>query len=224
MTQKPFENYDEASPEEQDNAAGQAIRHLLDVQYRKQLTQKLEKEYGISAKANKSSRITPLRLRRALLIAASVILIVGAYFIFTGDTQSPQQYAMNLVADQQIAHPGNTKGDTYNIENRLLAIEAYQSKDYPKAATYFSNLSSPTSEDQYFLGLSYLYDKRYTNAALVFQQLTDDKADLEQEARYFLGLSHLLANDAPAATKALNKIKSNDWKYDEAQKLLQLMK
>ena len=219
-----FENIENEPDQKQNDLVGQAVRHVLDVEYKKQLAERLSAEYNISKTNTSAPRIINFSVRKIILAAASLMLIAVAFFLLRKPTMSPQQYALHLVDKYPIAHPGNTKGVVDQKNIRAQAIAAYQDREFDRAGMLFSQVDEPSLEDQYFLALSSLYEQKYDEAEKIFLSILKANAGFQQESRYFLGLSSLLANKNDDAMEILGKIEPGDWKYEEATTLIQKMK
>ncbi len=128
-----------------------------------QHTTKIVKLYS-----NKLYRITAA-------IAASIIVILVAYFVFFQPNQNPQRLANNYYNSylQQLNQTMDPSSDSLQV-----GIAAYNNKEYSKALQYFQGLYNNhprNSQAKKNIGLVYLSTEEYDKALLEFDQLANMK-------------------------------------------------
>ena len=110
---------------------------------------------------------------------------------------------------------------------RADAIQAYRVKDFKTSAAIRKTIvdsSEYTPEDQLYLGLSLLYQSppQANDAIMVFETiLADDDVKSDEEARWFLALAYLQADQVDAAKEVLQEIvDNNSWNAKNASEII----
>lgn len=205
--------------QETDEMMENLVTHELDADLRKKWQNILENEYKVS-RDQKPQRGHIRFLTYTLAAAASIALLLTIFFI-SKDSEDPQSLAMVYVNDQEIIHPGTSKGTVQADQNRIAAIGAFNAGDYAEAAGYFGRIASPTVEDLYFLGISNLKQQRYDEAVTALEKSRAESVQFAREINWFLALAHILNAQDDKAIRPLRAISAEEWKYDQAQELLQ---
>lgn len=107
------------------------------------------------------------------------------------------------------------------------AAEAFNRRDYAAALPAFQNYLSSQPDDaeaRLYEGLCYLEMKQYVAAAAVFQQLGTTPNAWADEANWFLALGYLRQNKRPECVRALEGIRAESSRYQQAQTLLARLK
>lgn len=168
-----------------------------------------------------------LPLRKAIILAASLLALVFAYYTFSPRTSlSPQDvYADNFSPYKMVLNQRSTTDAISEPETFSAAIAAYENKDFPQAATLFQNLHATHPDIIALLFYQAIADlsQNKTRAALSSLEkvlATPDHLFVEQ-SRWYLGLAYLQAQDLMKAKKVLEQIEEGAYKYKEAQQILQ---
>ncbi|WP_422079402.1 tetratricopeptide repeat protein [Ulvibacterium sp.] len=225
MEEKLHKFLTEKLPEkEADAILEELITQEMDADLRKRLAKTLDQEHGITREHGK--RKTKVRyLGYILAAAASISILIALVFYPNTSMDNPQLLAQQYLQEQHFSHPGTFKGADSTMERqRSQAIASFNNGDFSNAITHFNTLTSPTAEDSYYLGLSYLMDEQYGPAIGNFEKSMATSERFMEEARWFMGLAQLLEGDTEKAEETLNGIDPNAWKYKEARSLLEKMK
>jgi tetratricopeptide (TPR) repeat protein len=149
-------------------------------------------------------------------IAASVLVVLGLgwwYFATKTDTVSGNDQLAALIAKE----PSNLQGN----DDRSLWIAAYRAKDYEKVISLLENKSPKTSEEQYYLGLSYAAKADFEKAITQFDSKVIADSAYTEKAAWAMALILLKQNRQTEAKKLLEKIANSDSEFNEkAKKLL----
>lgn len=166
----------------------------------------------------------------SVLAAATVLLLLGI-FLFRGDTeQDLVAIATEYQLDDPIPYVNQIRGSEEGQSIRAQIGEAYQAEDYKSVITYSLELvQQPFSkiDDHFYLGLAYWYDDQLDLAKE--QLLKTQEMSLQENERFlveinwFLSLIHLKKKRYSDAKLELSKIRPNQWNYESAQRLLDLI-
>ena len=188
----------------------------------------LESEHDIHAlkkvKEHSKHRKNPFSLNRLLAIAAGFLLLVMG--IYNYQSFSKPAYAKLLSKHLEASFPYSTgrKEIKATSEQRLKAVDLYVNKKYAEAAaTYEKFIANPDrkEEDLLYLGLSYLYQNKSDEAIKTFTAiLQNTDAEFEVEAKWFLALAYLQAEDFDKTIIYLKEIEQQKWHGTDASKLL----
>ncbi|HOY13305.1 MAG TPA: hypothetical protein PLY70_09200 [Saprospiraceae bacterium] len=156
-----------------------AYNKALAIDFKKELKNDFEKNYKSKLAVKKTTKL--INIKSILAIAASILLIVSAFFIFQpNETSYEKLMAMEL--SNKVEHMGNTKGgtDIYRVE----AIDHYNKSNYSSAIAAYDKITDKTSEDNYFLALSYFYNKDYQSSLQIFSVLLDSPFSQGQDGSW----------------------------------------
>ncbi|MBQ4819296.1 hypothetical protein [Aquimarina sp. MMG016] len=206
------------SKQEEDQILEQVLKKQFDNDLRNKWKEKLDHEFGI--KRNKNGFTNKKYLKIFIATAASIALIIGLQ-LFNTTPSDPYVLAQQYLNDQEIIHPGATKGISDENENRVLAIQMFNSKDYEQAASYFLNLEAPTEEDTYYYGLALLLNNQYNKAIVKFEENRTNSSKYIQELNWYQSIAYLLNKQPNKASSLLKQINNTDWNYEQAQLLLE---
>ncbi|TPN83007.1 tetratricopeptide repeat protein [Aquimarina algicola] len=212
------------SPEEEDKILEQFLAKKLDNDLKVRWQEMLREEHDIAThepepqKKSKSSTY----IKMFLAAAACITLIVTLQVLYNAPV-APNTLAQNYLEEQEILHPGVSKGTITEDKTRVTAIQEFNAKKYVTAATYFQKLESPNEEDLYYHGLSLLLSKDYRGAIAQFNNSIKTNPKYEQEIRWYQSLAYVLSKKTKKAKQQLQQIKPTDWNYKKAQELLKEM-
>lgn len=210
------------SEKEQDAILGEVIKEKLDEDLKGKWQTILDRDYGIpSSKTIEGKKALSSRNLKILLAAAACIgLIITIQFFDTTPTDA-RMLAQNYLSEQEILHPGASKGPVDEDRTRTLAIRSFNSKNYGKAAQYFQNLETANEEDRYYYGLALLLKNKYPEAIRQFEQSRAAGNRFGEELNWYQSLAHLLNKQNEEAKIRLLQIGNTDWHYQQAQQLLE---
>ena len=203
--------------ESKDAILKNAFEVISDRNFKNELEAELKEKYNIFKKPKTSSSIFTLKKLWFSAAAAIILVLVSVYFI---NLNLSNVDVNQLVMETKMRHPGISKGISGNSENLHNAISAFNKEDWQKAISGFELESSTDVESQFFLGLSYFYNKQYLKSSEILSKPLFENSFYKEEVNWFLGLSFYLSNDRSRANDVLSKIKAGEWQYDNAQKLL----
>ncbi len=133
-----------------------------------------EKEEAKRKKASGSGKVIPLRRRTLLAIAASLALIIAAYFLLQSPNSKYAQYAaanINTLVGT-LASPDNRAVAPNDSGHYERAVKFFQKGQYQKVIDM--EQSDETSNFTYLLALSLFHEKKYGAAAEKFNSITQD--------------------------------------------------
>jgi len=181
---------------------------------------KTKQQQTASKPVSKVAKITPLYyLKRT---AALLILGVLAFVLYRSIggfelTGSVDTYLAQIHPDPMVI-----MGENDGIAAWKAATVAFQENSYAAAAYEIEKITSPTVEQQFYLGLAYLYQKDYDKSITQFEPVTQQKSiDYSPAARWYVSLAYLKNKQTKQAEKYLQQIvRDTSWKHKEARKLL----
>jgi tetratricopeptide (TPR) repeat protein len=172
-----------------------------------------QKLMGIRDDYKKTKRSKSIQLYYLSGIAASLVLILIAYFWYP--TPSNRFYSYFV----PYASPVNVRSG--NESNTLrAAFEHYEHGQYDKAIVDFEKLNQKdlTEETKFYQAISYLAQHNPKAASKIFINL--DGEQYHEQVSWYLSLCYLLSNEKEKATAILKKIQPNDYSYEKAQEIL----
>ncbi len=216
------QQFEEALKNDSDFADEVELRTIIFAKAKSDFKKKLrdtQREYQKEKPTAKVVKLNPTYYLKR--IAAALIIGVLAFVLYqylAGG--SPDQLVDNYLADTH-SSPTVLMGDNDNEKAWQEAIKAYQSKDYSASVAAIQKIQAPDAEQQFYLGLSYLYNKNYEQAIPVLKQSLDAKNSFSESAQWYLSLAYFKNGQTDLARKYLNIIVGNaGWKSEEAGKLL----
>ena len=186
----------------------------------------VDKNWG-AKKDEKKGVARTINFRRVIAIAATVLLLVMAYQMFFtggGTISNEQLFADNFQPYQMLL---SQRGISEEEKNVLLenAITAYSKNDFQGASEAFQQLSKSEPDDityQFYLAVAQLGAKNNDAAINVFSQISSTENNpFKEQSQWYLGLAYLQKGDVENAKKSFTEIQSGQFKYNEAQQVLQ---
>lgn len=171
-----------------------------------------------------------INFRRIIAIAAAVLFFVLAYqFFFSGGEQLPneQLFADNFQPYQMLLSQRDLSNEGKNalLEN---AISAYSKGDFQNASLAFQQLSENIPEDisfRFYRAVAELAAKNSDSAIVLFGAINAiQDHPFKEQTRWYLSLAYLQKGDSESAANLLKEIRSGQFKYAQAQQILQQMK
>jgi len=169
-------------------------------------------------------KIKNLQLTYLISAAACISMLVAAWFFLIPDSTSPVE---SLYAQYVEVSPNYYTSRSSDKSSLNDAINHYQQGEYDDAILVFNSLSRDSSnleDTRFYLGLSYLYNEKPEEAIKVLKNLLSVSSKYTQQIRWFLALSYLKNNDLEQSRQLLKNIKEKNYKFDEAQMLLDSFK
>jgi hypothetical protein len=214
--------------EKMEQIAEQHISYTLDQEKREAWKKKLEERHGLkrTPPAKKVRTLTPLY--RGIAIAASLALLIAAFFLFRPSENTYQQLADSYLeslppmADQLTFR---TKDDNKDVA-RANVENAYLRGDYETAIPFWQEMvddGTATAYDQFYLGQSYLrqQDSQPELAIPLLLSARADIPEIQQEINWTLSLAYLKAGQLEEARQLLATIvQENAYMQKKARKLL----
>jgi predicted nucleic acid-binding Zn-ribbon protein len=210
--------------EQKEKLMQKAIISLNDLDKRRDWETKLALQYDVKRTASKN-RVIPLNIIKIMAVAASLLVLVVAANQYLFHPSTPMMMAENLLESTNITHPGVLKGVGMSDEsNRVIAIQAYDKKDYQTALSFFELLKDKTVEDNFFEAISQLHTGKYALAIEKLTEVQNSTGAYDQETKWLIGISHVLNGQHQDAINVLSTIQPNEWQYESAQKLMKKLK
>ncbi len=146
-------------------------------------------------------------------IAAAACLLIGLNFLGVFSANLSQLPAIQSEI---------TRG--HNDQKILTAaIDQFNAEEYKRSIVLFSDLLKKDSINvrfQYYLGLSYLGDKQFQDAADILISIADGNSTYAEDASYFAAIAAWQQDKNDIAVKLLKRISSESTYYKKAKKLL----
>lgn len=222
---KFIRNIQSLTPKEEDNLFTSILQQKFDQELKEEWSIKLSKDFDIS-KTKKDPGVKKWNFRHLILIgssiAASILFLLIWQTNFSNQTMNAQEFAL-IELDEKLIHPGNTKGDISSELSKQEAIQSFNNKDYNAAISHFEELKTLVADDQFYLGMSYLYNKQYDQSISIFEEIPAG-SNVDQEVKWFLSIAYVLHGDDELAKDKLNNFGESEWKATKAKKLLQTIK
>jgi len=174
--------------------------------------------------ANTETKVIPLFSYKKLLVAASILLVIGIGGItffnpFATDTNS--LYAANFEPYKNVVTP-IIRGEN-NDSDEVNAFTSYEAKDYESSATQFGALYE-TSKKPYFLlyqGNSLLATDKTNEAIIVLEKHITLNDELVERGKWYLSLAYLKENQTKKAITLLEAlVQKGKFKKGAAEQLL----
>lgn len=164
------------------------------------------------------------KMRSLILGAISVaaVFVLGFFLlpmINGGDQISSQQMAFNMIT---VEKKDVKRGGQENSQLNLDFTTAFNAGQYENAIKLYSSVDNKSDEQNYWLGLSYLYSGDLKNAKSSFSNITNtDDFKFQAELEWYKALNFLLLEENNSAKPLLENVASTPWKKEEAKKLLE---
>lgn len=171
----------------------------------------------------KSQHIVLFKILRN--VAAIFIMASIAYFSYITITkQSQNRNPIEIAMSEPYISPKNLRGIENKEDYWTKAIVHYGAKEFGKAEEEILKIVNPDIEQQFYLGLSKLYQNpsKVEESILIFESILDDPDNVDQEATiWLLSLAYLKHDQSNQAKILLEKIVEEDlYKKDEAIDIL----
>ena len=160
----------------------------------------------------KTKKITLFSSTNLLRIAASLTLILGLSWFYFNSKTSDNQYLTELVGQ----NPGTLQGG----DDRNTWTQLFQTKKYADVISLLVKKEQMSSEEVYYLGLSYVAETNYSKAIAQFSKITLQDSVYAEKANWALALIYLKQNNEILAKSLLEKIADSDSEFNEEAKEL----
>ncbi len=209
------------SKKEEDQIFEEVLKKKLDEDLKMKWQGMLNSDHGIVRnETSTKKKVSSSNYIKIFLAAAACISLLIALQVFYTAPSDPYTMAQQYLNKQEILHPGASKGIVDEDENRTLAIQAFNNKDYEQSTKYYQNLEAANEEDMYYHGLALLLNNRYSEAIRKFEENGIKSDRFKQEIHWYRSLAYLLNKQNEKAETLLKQIGSNEWNYQQAQQLL----
>lgn len=211
------------SSEEEKSFLNKNMTVIVEKQLKKRYAETLEKQHGVTrVQGSNKGKSTNSKIRILSIISSVAAMFVLALFIWP-NSNSPIQLSNNFIQKDFYENKSIKRGGVNSDLIRSEAVLAYNDKNFTKAISKYKLLDVATNEDNFFLAMSFLYNKDYNPAALQFEELLLLKGfKYEEEVKWFASLAFINNNQIEKARLTLNEI--NLWKKSDAQTLLESIK
>ncbi len=169
------------------------------------------------ATQTENKQVKVLKLNRWYIgIAASILLLVGIYFVNLNNSISYSDYAFsNTIALVE-----------RNSDNTLLksAETAFNTKNYKEALGYFTQILKENPNNNqilFYKGIALVETNNFTAAELVFTKLQQSQSIYKNKALFYLALSKLKQKDYDGCKRILETLPETAEDYKKAQEILE---
>ncbi|AXT59647.1 hypothetical protein D1816_04510 [Aquimarina sp. AD10] len=209
------------SKNEEDQILDEFIKNEYDQILKNKWKNVLNKEYKVTRKRSSlKKKLITLHPIKIIVASAACISLVILLQLFNFSSLNSYELAQHYLTTQEILHPGAPKGTFDESQDRILAIQAFNNKNYELSHSYYQKIESLTAEDLYYHGLALLLNDQYQEAIRKFEEQTKKHNSFKQEINWYLSLAYILNRENEKATSLLKQINTSDWNHQEAQKLL----
>jgi len=172
------------------------------------------------AQENPTPKIRPLYYLKR--IAAVLILGVLAFVLYRSAGSSDTADMVALHITQTHDAPTTLMGENDEAAAWKAAKDAYQKGNYEATIREIEKIKSPKTEQQFYLGLAYLYNKNYDKSTAQFESvIQQNNINYSSTSKWYISLAYLKNKQLEVAKTYLQQIvKDKSWKQKEAQKLL----
>lgn len=154
----------------------------------------------------------------ALAIAASLALVVGSVFWFTGQQQSGMQLAMAELQDPHLGISRSTEElktteDTIKYGLSLLLIDGKHEAFLTESENALQTERLPTYENwaRLYRGFAQLNAGDIENASSEFEHVSEPTELEKSQLNYYRGLMALMNDEIESANNHLNSVKEYPW-------------
>lgn len=173
-------------------------------------------------------------LSKKLLVAASILLILGLGFVFLKSNYYPSPdklFVQNYEPYRNIVQPVERGKHSNTIEHS--AFVAYENGDYHKAINLFNSVPNKNLQYiQFYKSMCYMSLNRTNDAIILLKQITDSGDNFSSEnnfkelANWYLALAYLNLGEIEKANEQFSIIandKDDVYKKDVARNILKYL-
>ncbi|MFK8058059.1 MAG: hypothetical protein AB8F78_18170 [Saprospiraceae bacterium] len=191
---------------------------------RSSVKNQLKTQAGIHLAGHKEKPARLTVLKRALQIAALLLVTIGGLYLFTND--QPQTGSQLFAAHFELPEQANVRANTNRIASWEEAMNSYAAKDYEGTIQLLSSAidqkDSPYQDRVHlYLGLSQLMENEELQAITSFEKVRPESSYIH-DAEWFTAMAYLKVEDMEKAKVALSKIaaKPRHFKHKEVLAIL----
>lgn len=152
---------------------------------------------------------------RPLLVAASVTIMVGLYFVFNSINPSTDALYNQYYEPYQSYAPVIKRGGEAAGEDQMNeALKAYESGEYDKAAEQLEALS-PGDDRDFYLAHSYMALDEHEKALPLLEQLAETGTEPKSTVSWYLALAYLKNGSTDEASILLTELANYDNTYQK---------
>lgn len=187
---------------------------------------KLKKDLELFEEENddqtEKKQIVSLWMRRCAKVAAVAIIVFGTYtLMFSDSITSTEVY--DAYFEVYDAPSANRDVEATTNVNWLLAIDAYNKKDYENAISLFErDETKPKYLTRFYMGMSHLLKENpnYKESLTHFDFVTEYESDYYEQAIWYKSLILLKIKKRKEALRILEEIKKNGTYNAEKAKMI----
>lgn len=138
--------------------------------------------------------------------AAGITIIFGLGILLLFFNDKPADINSYLTPYPNIVYPVERSNQLDTEDDRQLAYQAYDREQYALAVERFTELTSLTYEDHFYIGLSLMLEEKYDLAVQSLHQVIDSPNELNIPARWYAGLCYMKLEKPEEAAKVLQPL------------------
>ncbi|QOI98432.1 MAG: tetratricopeptide repeat protein [Flammeovirgaceae bacterium] len=158
--------------------------------------------------------------KQVTAVAATVAFFAIGFVLWNKPATPQELFAENFKLYPNVFEP-ITRGETQQSK-RTVAFAAYEAGNYTEAAALFTDLLAEKEEAGMLmlLGNCNLVLGNTAEARNQFIKLINDFDDLDNQAKWYLGLSYLKEGDAKTAQLIFQELSNSEYSYSSKAKQL----
>lgn len=173
----------------------------------------ISKEYVVKETNSDNPKVIPL-FSKWYAIAATVVVFISVWFFMQSGTPEYGDYNQHENAHFTERNAGNTI--------LKLAQEAFNTKEYKNAVTYFEKITNEnlSEEGNLFYAISLLETNQYDKSEVILENLKEGNSVYKEKAIWYLGLLKLKQKKYEECKVILETLSTDAEDYDKAQEIL----
>ena len=210
------------------------LKAYFDKKRQLQYAEKLDQQFGIrkqNANSETSGKMPGSTLKYIFLALIGILLAFTIYYFFIGTKKSDSDIMMAYKNELYTPVDVNVRGNLNDYQLSISKLtEAYEKKDFDTVIKEYQTLKNSSApfdlNIEQMSGIAFASLEQYDEAITIFTGILNTKESSYSNhttVRYLLGLVYLLNEDKPNAVQMLQQIKSGDYKYQEAQRLIETL-
>lgn len=171
----------------------------------------------------KKNKALPIRY----MVAAAIVVTVAVYGVLFAPSKTP------LFEDYFTPYPSNyafrstqDENHTEVASNLEQALRYYSEEDFASAVLHFQKVQtdSMTASEIFYFANALLAVGEFEQAEAKLASIFDNKENpFWQQTNWYLGLAYWQANRYQEATTVLESIGQQEYKYNEARKIIEML-
>ena len=150
-------------------------------------------------------------------IAASIMILASVYILFWNEPSQSELYITYFKP-----YPNLDLGVRGEEDPVQLALNQYTLGNYQEAIQLLSSIEDDLKVS-FYLAISYMMVDDHTSAIQIFKTFPESSV-YEQQINWYTGLIYLKQQQLTEAIYNLKKIQGDEYKYEEAQEILDMIK